>query len=479
MRWTVEWKTVVLGGVIITSAGCASVQKDAGFGDVRRLAGDRTGQTVRWNQGSSQDDEVASAVRVLLAKELTADEAVQIALLNNRSLQATYEELGIAQADLVQAGLLTNPIFSISARWTDGGPGGTNLELGITQQFVDLFALPLRKKIAAARFEQTKLRVAGEVVSVAADVREAFYRLQGAEQMLELRRSVLDAAAAGVDASQRLRDAGNITDLNLATEQATLEQARIDLSQAEADVLDDREHLTSLLGLWGNDVGFRIGRHLPDLPATDVPSEGLEAIALRQRLDLLSMQAQTESLAQSLGLAKNFALLPDVQIGVDSEREPDGSWMTGPNLSVPIPIFDAGQAATGKARAELRQSQHAYYAKAVTVRSQVRAAVNRLSMARRRAIQYRDVLLPLRQRIVDQTQLQYNGMLTGVFQLLQAKRDQIETGTQYLSTLRDYWIARVDLERAIGGNFPGAMPVTQPATRPSDEVAQPAEHKHH
>ena len=100
-------------------------------------------------------------------------------------------------------------------------------------------------------------------------------------------------------------------------------------------------------------------------------------------------------------------------------------------------------------------------------------------MARRRAIQYRDVLLPLRQRIVDQTQLQYNGMLTGVFQLLQAKRDQIETGTQYLSTLRDYWIARVDLERAIGGNFPDAMPVTQPATRPSDEVAQPAEHKHH
>src|SRR5947209_3293520 len=96
-------------GPFLLIGGCATVPKQGGFTDVQKSVKDRTGKQVRWNQDTPDDHEVELAVAKLLEAKLSADTAVQVALLNNRSLQATYEELGIAQADVVQAGLLTNP----------------------------------------------------------------------------------------------------------------------------------------------------------------------------------------------------------------------------------------------------------------------------------------------------------------------------------------------------------------------------------
>ncbi|MDO8142190.1 MAG: hypothetical protein Q6358_11880, partial [Candidatus Brocadiales bacterium] len=138
-------------GILI---GCASVPKEAGFPDVQKLIERRISQRVHWNQGRPEDAAVADAVRYMLQQELTVDEAVQIALLNNRSLQAIYEELGIAQADAVQAGLLRNPIFGAGFRFPDktvGGHRSTNTEFSVVQDFLDLLVLPLRKKVAAAQ----------------------------------------------------------------------------------------------------------------------------------------------------------------------------------------------------------------------------------------------------------------------------------------------------------------------------------------
>ena len=133
--------------------GCASVPKEAGFPDVQNIIEQRIGRWVHWNQGTSEDAAVVDAVRSMLQQELTIDEAVQIALLNNRSLQATYEELGIAQADLVQAGLLRNPLFGASFRFPDktvGGHRSTNTEFSVVQDFLDLLVRPLRKKVACS-----------------------------------------------------------------------------------------------------------------------------------------------------------------------------------------------------------------------------------------------------------------------------------------------------------------------------------------
>lgn len=193
--------------------GCASVPKEAGFPDVQKLIGQRIGQRVHWNQGRPEDAAVADAVRSMLRQELTVDNAVQIALLNNRSLQATYEELGIAQADVVQASLLRNPVFFASFRFMDKAIEGhreTNTEFSVDQDFLDLLMLPLRKKVATAQFEQAKQRVSNAVLDLAAEVRSVYYTLQADEQTLEMRRTVAQATGAAAELASRQLEAGTL-----------------------------------------------------------------------------------------------------------------------------------------------------------------------------------------------------------------------------------------------------------------------------
>lgn len=200
--------TLICIGALI---GCASVPKEAGFPDVQKLIERRLNQHVHWNQGRPEDAAVADAVRYMLRQELTVENAVQIALLNNRSLQATYEELGIAQADLVQAGLLRNPTFFASFRFMDKAIEGhreTNTEFSVDQDFLDLLMLPLRKKVAAAQFEQAKQRVGNAVLDLAKEVRSAYYTLQADEQTIEMRRTVVQATEAAAELAIRQLELG-------------------------------------------------------------------------------------------------------------------------------------------------------------------------------------------------------------------------------------------------------------------------------
>jgi cobalt-zinc-cadmium efflux system outer membrane protein len=437
------------------ACACASTDPGPAFEDVRALLGERGVENVHWNRGTAADAEVAESVGAMLQEELTVDAAVQIALLENASLQATYEELGIAQADLVQAGLLANPIFHGEIRFP--GRPSEPLELDISQDFLSIFLMPLRKRVAASELEAAKLRVANAVLEHTARTRAAFYALQAAQQMLEMRSDVSLATEASAEAAERFHDAGNITDLELASEKAIASQAMLELSIAEGEVYDAREELVARMGLWGADAMIRVGSRLPELPETETSPEDLESLALSRRLDLLAARADVETTAQSLGIARYAMLLPEVGVTAHLEREPDGTTTTGPSLDIPIPLFDQGQAARARGWAILRQSEARYIALAVEIRSEVRRARNRMLSSRSRAEYYRAVLLPLHETIVEETQLEYNAMLTGVFQLLQSKQAAIETGRTYIEALREYWLSRTELEHAVGGPLGDAL----------------------
>lgn len=452
------------------AAGCATLRPGAVFNDVERLIGARSPRSIQWYRGTTADREVEERVAALLASELTPETAVQIALFNNRSLQATFERLGIAQADLVQAGLLPNPIVHLGLRLPVNAPG-PSAELSLLQDFIRALQIPLRKRIAAAALEAAKLEVAEAVVNLTADVKVAFYTLQGAEQMLELRRTVTRAMEYSAEFAQRQREAGNIPDLDLATELALFEQTRLDLARAEEDVIANREELNALLGVWGKDTSWTIAARLPDPSPTVLPQRGLESVAVSQRLDLAAARQEIERQARALGLARFEAIIPTGGVGVDAEREPEGDWTVGPAIELPIPVFDQGQAVVASAGAQLRQARERYRALAVQIRAQVRRARTRAEAARRRSDHYRTVVLPLRRRVVDQTQLQYNAMQVGAFQLLQAKRDEIEAGRGYVESLTEHWVARAELERAVGGEL-GLPPGTPP---PADVPAEPRE----
>ena len=461
--------------LLVATAGCVRVPRGAGFDDVQRSLSTRTSARVSWNQGTSADAAVAERVRELLAAELTPEGAVQIALFNNPALQATYERLGIAQADFVQAGLFPNPVLHASVRFGVAGPG-PGAELSLLQDFIRILEVPLRKRVAAAELEATKLEVAQAVIDLAGNVNTAFYTLQGAEQMLELRQTVACTTELSAEIAARQREAGNITDLDLASERALADEAKLDLAKAEADVLAGREELNALLGLWGANTAWKVAPRLPGLPTEDMRRQGLESLAVSHRLDLAAARQATEAQARSVGLARVTALFPDGVFGGEAEREPEGEWSAGPAIEFSTPIFDQGQAAVAKAVAELRERQRRYAALAIHIRSQVRRSATRMESARRRVEYFETVVLPLRQQIVERTQLQYNAMQVGVFQLLQAKRDEIEAGRAYVETLTDYWLARAELERGVGGDLPAGP--TRPSA-PGAAPAPPAEHEHH
>lgn len=461
-------KSLIMAGAVavaVFAGGCASVQAGMGFDGVGRIVQERTGRRVHWNQGTPEDEAARADVASLLAEELTAEAAVQVALLNNRRLQAIYEELNVAQADLVAAGLLRNPVFDAEVRFPTKG-GGTGMELAVVQDFIDVLYIPLKKSVARSAFEAAKLRVSGAVIDLAGQVRAAFYAAQASSQTLEMRGTVLAATGASYALARRLREAGNITELDLANERALYEQSKLDLRTAELEVLRNRERTNVLLGLWGEQTAWAMFPRLPEPRPEESEPGGLERRAVERSLELAIARSEIEQAAGTLGLARPLGIFSDAGLGVTAEREGEGTWGLGPALSLPLPFFNQGQPAVASAQAALRSAAERYAAEAVALRSEVRAAHASVIAAREQVEYYARVLIPLRQRIVEQTQLQYNAMQVGAFQLLQAKRDQIDTGSDYIDALLRYWLAYTEREQLLSGRMTPLATITNSNDRP-------------
>ncbi|MGH7846420.1 MAG: TolC family protein [Candidatus Binatia bacterium] len=426
---------------------------NAGFSDVSSAIEERAAVKLFWNNGTELDQQAEQKIRSLLKGKLNVEHALQVALLNNRDLQATYSELGIAQADLVQAGLLSNPVFDAAVLFPVAGGASPDLELSLVMNFLDVLYMPLRKRVAAARFEETKLRVTGAVLDFAAQVRTAFYTHQANEQMLDLRQTIVQALTASFEVARRLHEAGNITDLDYARERAQAESAKVTLRAAEVAARQSREALNTLMGLWGRETEWEVEGSMPDVPAEPLQTDNLESRALRSSVDIAHARQRIIVAGEQLGFRRFTALIPEFHSGPLGERE-GGEWEVGPTLEFPLPLFDRGRARIGAAAAELRRAQQEYYATAVKIRSAARAARDRMEGVRDRALYYRDILLPLQERIVNEAQLQYNAMQLGPFQLLRAKEQQIETAIAYIETLREYWLAQGDLRQIFSGRLP-------------------------
>ena len=460
-------KLIIFSALLpIVFAGCTSTNPELAFDDVNKTVTARTGQTVQWSRHNSASNDVANAIEPLLKTNLTAQAAVTIALLNNRSLQAEFDEIGISQADLAQASRLRNIEIVGSWRFPDRPPSLVDAEYSAAVNFLDLLTLPMRKKNAALNLEQIKLRVADSVLQLASETQTAFYTLQAGEALVKRLSVSVAINAATADLAQRQYDAGNINELELQNQQAAFTQAQLDFMQAQAQTRVKREHLNRLLGLSGAQVNWKVDDDLPMLPEQEPVLANLEMLAVNQRLDLAAARSQAESVAAVLRLKKKTRFIPGITVGVDTERNTDGQRVTGPSLGLELPLFDQGQPALARLAAQYRQVQNNYAALEVNIRSEVRQMQGALLAARTTAEHYRKTLLPQRQKILHQTLLQYNAMQKNSYDLLAAKeREQIaERG--YIEALRDYWIARAELERAVGGRL-------SRETSPLPAVAEP------
>jgi cobalt-zinc-cadmium efflux system outer membrane protein len=477
---TRRWSQRACAAAFATSLSGCAVPKEAGFPDVAKTVEPRTGHRIFWNQGGEADAEVAKTIRTMLKHPLSTAEAVQIALLNNRSLQAIYEELMIAQADVVQAGLLQNPVFSASVRFSLDGMPRSILDLDVEQDFLSILLIPARKRLAATAFEAAKLRVGHEVVELTYEVRSGYFSLQGAQQIAAMRRAILETAEVSLDLATRQHEAGNISDADLGNEQALYEQLRVDLARSRAEILAAREKLMRLMGLWGVDSGWSISARLPELPAKDPPLEHVESVAIEKRLDVAAARQDVQVRSYALAMAKNWRWLGGASVGAQFEREPEGRFV-GPMAKLELPLFDQKQAVIARLEAELHQGQNRLRALSVAVRSEVREARGRVELAREIATHYRSVVIPLRERLVTLMQQQYDAMLVGVYNLLAAKQNEVNAYREYIEAVRDYWIARSDLDRAAGGRLTGpagASARPPAAASPSQPAAPTPTHQH-
>ncbi|MGI8437965.1 MAG: TolC family protein [Chthoniobacterales bacterium] len=421
--------------------------------DLQAAVQERIGKRVEWRKNAAADEEITRAVRAMLRGTLTAERAVQIALLNNRELQATFEEIGIANADLTEAGLLKNPVFNVSARFPDRPPSATNLEFSVVQDFLDLLMIPMRKKVAAAELARVELKVGDEVLKLAAEVKTAFYTLQGKQMLFGRLGELGNTYGAALELTQRQHEAGNINDLELANQQSTYSQAKLDAAQVAAEMRSDQEKLNRLMGVWGAQTQWKIENELPRIAGRDFPTEHLESLAIAQRLDLAASKAEVGAVVQSLGLTKTYRYVGAIEFGVDTEKSPDRQRVTGPTLKLELPIFNQGKARIARLEAQLRQAESRLEAQAIDIRSEVREARDRLLAKKDLSTYYREELLPERKKVLELTVTNYNAMLKGPYDLLLARQNELAAERGYIDALRDYWIARADLERAVGGRL--------------------------
>ena len=453
--------------LLLFLGGCAGKTGQPGFASVRQSIADRIGSDLHWHAEPVPDEQAASEVERMLGNPLTADTAAQIALLNNRGIQALYHELEISHADVIQAGLLRNPIFDASVLFPLDG-GNTEINLGIRLPLLEAFLVPARKRVGESRFGETETHVIARVMDLAHETRAAFFQAQAAQQHAALMEKRVLAVELAFDFARRLRQAGNITELELHKQRDHYEKARLELRRAESSRFGSRERLNRLMGLWGERIDWEIEGELPGIPAEELENGpdriDLESRVVEASLDLESARQRIVTAGHELGIQNATALVPKLELGAEAERNED--WVMGPTLSFPIPLFDQGQARRARGRAHLRRAQESYTALAIHVRSHAREAYEQYASARDIVHYYQHVILPLRERIVNETELQYHAMRVGPLEMLLAKEQEIAAGIEYVHAMKDYWIARARIEQMLSGRVPGDFNGMQPHARP-------------
>jgi cobalt-zinc-cadmium efflux system outer membrane protein len=406
-----------------------------------------------WQHNDATRNRAAGIVQQLLAKPLTLSSAVQIMLLNNQSLQATLEQIGIAQSDVLEAVTLPNPSVDFDVQFPATANTLNRYGWLVGEDFVRILMMPLKKRISKEALEAVELHVAAEVLDLVAEVKIAYFTLQADQQLLARLKIIQETTAASLTLAQLQCKAGNITDFALLRMQAAYDEGKLQIAEAETDFEEQQENFNQLLGLWGIQTNWKIQGELPEVPTEHFLPKHLETLAVTQRLDLQAAHREMSSLAVAYGLTKTFRWVPVLDLGFSGERDNTGSLNMGPQFRIELPIFNQGQARLARGEAELHRAAAKLEALAVTIRSDVRKYRTKLSNLADRATFYHEEALPTRIRIVNKGMLEYNAMQLSPYELLLTKADELRAERGYIDALRDFWITRTQLERTVGGTL--------------------------
>lgn len=455
-RQPIPWRNGVRMAVL--SAGlllpaCASLSPDGGMSVPAEIAAQHLRKDVAAIRNHEDADSARAQIDRLLKRTLTADSAVQVALLNNRGLQAAYNELGIAEAVRVQQSLPPSPSISVS-RIT--GAAEIEIERQIAGNILALLTLPARAEIATERFRRAQLAAALETLRVAAETRKAFYRAVAARQLVGLLEQTSSAAATTAELAKRMGESGAMNKLDRSRQQLLRAELSAELARARQRAGAERERLIRALGISGRDLAFRLPAALPPLPKRAPALKAVEQDALDSRVDLQIARSELDSLARSYGLAKATRFVNVLEGGyIDKKTEErlsgEHKHGSGYELTLQVPIFDFGEARVREAEQTYMQAVNRLAQKAVNARSEAREAYQNYRSSYDVAARYQREVLPLRNAISEELMLRYGAMQVDVFALLTEARQRITANAAAVEALRDFWIASGDLQSTIVG----------------------------
>lgn len=443
-------RALTLGGIAIALAGCASSSISADARGVADLLRDRAAAPALAVLAEAESGRAVEPTKPP-DRPLTEDDAVKLALANNREVWAALYEIGIARGRAEQAGLLPNPSIELGLRAPDNAQP-LQADVGLELALSEMILVPQKRGVAEAELSAERIRVAGEVLDMAYLARVAFYKAQAEKQKLELKTRLLQSFQAGNTAAEELAKAGNLPEIDVATRRAAVEAARISAAESELSVLEAREAVNAALGLSGDATGWT-AVDLPESPDNQsFNTAAIEKRAIENSLDLAQLAGLAEAAARRAGLARASGILPHLEGGLHGEH--DGfSWEIGAHLTVGLPVFDRGQGREGAARAEVMSLRERYVATAVSLRAAARTAMNRVESAAARARHYRTALIPARKKALAETILQYNAMQVSVFRVLEAEREVTDASLGYVDTLLEYHVSRAGIDQIVAGRF--------------------------
>ncbi|MBQ0932366.1 TolC family protein [Ideonella alba] len=433
-------------------AGCASFSPDGGFNEVDALARERIGQSPSLQRSADAQSAAAARVAQLVKQPLTADSAVELALLNNAALQASYAELGVAEADLVRAGRWANPSFSFGRQ---SGRGSVDIDRAVLFDVLGLFTMPVARQVEQRRFEQAQIQAALDTVAVAQAARQAYFEAVAAQQLVGYFGQVKEAAETSNELARRMVAAGNFSRLAQMREQSFYADATANLARTQHQAVAAKERLVRALGLTRDQLGIQLPERLPDLPAVPLEPRDAEQTAMDQRLDVRLAKRSAEATARSLGLSQATRFVNVLHAGYANASATGERRTNGYEIELALPLFDFGSARVARTEAIYLQALNRTAAIAVQAQSEVRESYSAYRTAYDLARHYRDEVVPLRKRISEENLLRYNGMLTSVFDLLADAKDQIAGVVGAVESLRDFWVAQTHLQTALTSGSPG------------------------
>ena len=446
----------------------------AGFQTVSARTATVAGKETVWIQSSEEARALGERVSALVrGKTIGPDLAVRVALLNNKGLQAAYADIGMSSADLWQESLLVNPQVSVGVM---GINAGRTVETAVVSNILALMTRPKRMAIADARFRQAQLKAAEATLRLAADTRRAWIEAVASWEKVAYLNRAQAAADAASALAEKLGQTGAFTKTGQAREHVFYAELAGQTAEARMQARMAKEALTRLMGLWGYDIDYQVPNALPSLPANPLARKDIEALALRNRVDLEIAKLELEALALSYGLTEATRYVSDLELmtGAEIEREEeDGETKTNvlinAELEFVIPIFDSGRARMRKAELAYMQAANLLAERAVNVRSEARSAYDGYRSTHDIARHYRANVIPLRTIIEEESLLTYNGMITNTFELLADARAKVNSIMLSLNAKRQFWLADVNLGTAVYGGGGSAPAGAGAETAAADE----------